>query len=377
MMTTTNETLTPVTLDELQMMTDFNYLHDRGEIAFQEVNTTNYLASRLDEMGISYERFDGFTGLLATIGDGRKPLIGLRTDIDALKQVYQGKTGVFHSCGHDSHMTMILAVAKYFSENPDQLPGTLKVIFQPAEETVTGAERVIKSGQLPQLDYLYGVHVAAANDIASKHAAPIIMAAATRTYWVTITGKTAHAGRPWLGANVIDAFSTINEKFKQIKLDTDTPYSCITTMFQAGESSNIVPDRATFAVDLRARNNDLMNEMQEQAFAIMKSVETDDIKVILDGNDLSPASIPSEPAMANMRQAIVNVLGEDGLVEAKPSQGGDDFHFYAYDGIAKETTMLGLGCDLKPGLHVPGMTFDRSAMFDGAKMLIDAIRLTK
>lgn len=113
-------------------------------------------------------------------------------------------------------------------------------------------------------------------------------------------------------------------------------------MFQAGESSNIVPDRATFAVDLRARNNDLMNEMQEQAFAIMKSVETDDIKVILDGNDLSPASIPSEPAMANMRQAIVNVLGEDGLVEAKPSQGGDDFHFYAYDASPRKPRCLAL-----------------------------------
>lgn len=364
-------------INEQQILTDFDYLHTRGETAFNEVNTTNYLAKRLDEMGISYERFDDFTGLIATIGDGRKPIIGLRSDIDALKQDYQGKTQVLHSCGHDSHMSMVLAVASYFAANPDKVNGTLKLIFQPAEETVTGAERVIKSGQLGKLDYLYGVHLRAKDETRVRHAEPVIFAAATRTYWVTITGKTAHAGRPQLGANVIDGFSALNEKFKQIKIDTDLPYSITTTMFHAGESSNIVPDKGTFAVDLRARDNDLMDKLQALAFQAMEDVSVDGIQVTLDGNDLSPATIPSEPAINNMSQAIKEVLGDDGLDEAEPTQGGDDFHFYAYDGVVKESTMLGLGCDLTPGLHVPGMTFDHTAMFDGARILIDVIQRTK
>lgn len=362
-------------INEKQILADFEYLHPRGETAFNEVNTTNYLAKRLDEMGVSYERFDDFTGLIATIGSGT-PIIGLRSDIDALKQEYQGKTQVLHSCGHDSHMSMVLAVASYYAANPEKVPGTLKIIFQPAEETVTGAERVIKSGKLGKLDYLYGLHVCAKNEVPDKHAEPIIPDIATRTYWVTITGKTAHAGRPELGANVIDGFSTLNEKFKQIKLDTKLPYSVTTTMIQAGESSNIVPDKGTFAVDLRARTNDMMDELQAQAFQAMKDVSVNGINVILDGNDLSPAAIPSEPAINNMKQAITQVLGEDGLVEPAPTQGGDDFHFYAYDGVAKESTMLGLGCDLTPGLHVPGMTFDHTAMFDGAKILINVIQMT-
>ncbi len=80
-------------INEKQILADFEYLHPRGETAFNEVNTTNYLAKRLDEMGVSYERFDDFTGLIATIGSGT-PIIGLRSDIDALKQEYQGKTQV-------------------------------------------------------------------------------------------------------------------------------------------------------------------------------------------------------------------------------------------------------------------------------------------
>lgn len=365
-----------IKLDEQQIMTDFNYLHTRGETAFNETNTTAYLAKRLDEMGVSYDRFDDMTGLIATIGDGTKPIIGMRTDIDALKQDYQGKTQVLHSCGHDSHMSIVLAVAAYFAANPDQIPGTLKLIFQPAEETVTGAEKVIKSGKLGQLDYLYGLHVCAKNEVLGKHAEAIIPDIATRTYWVTITGKTAHAGRPELGANVIDGFSSLNEKIKQIKLTTDLPYSVTTTMIHAGESSNIVPDKGTFAVDLRARTNDMMDELQAQAFQAMKDVSVNGIQVTLDGNDFSPAAIPSKPAMDTVSRAITVVLGADGLVEPAPTQGGDDFHFYAYDGVAKESTMLGLGCDLTPGLHVPGMTFDRSAMFDGAKIMINAVRMT-
>ena len=366
----------PITVNDQQIYTDFDQLGARAEVAFQEVHTTAYLAQRLDELGVSYQRFPQMTGLIATLNPGQPVTIGLRTDIDALKQVYQGKTQVLHSCGHNAHMAIVLAVVTYFAAHPDDLPGTLKVIFQPAEETVTGAEKVIQSGLLGPLDVLYGLHVCPDSEVGDHQAEAILPDIATRTYWVTITGKTAHAGRPWLGANVIDAFSTLNERFKQIQLATDSPYSVTTTMFQAGESSNIVPDKGTFAVDLRARTNDLMDQLQDQAFQAMRAVSTGDIQVTLDGNDLSPAAIPDDQAIATMGQAITAVLGADGLVVPVPTQGGDDFHFYAYDGLAKRSTMLGLGCGLTPGLHVPGMTFDHTAMLSGAKILINAVRLT-
>lgn len=368
--------MTEIALDTQQIYTDFDQLNDRAETAFNEVKTTAYLAQRLDQMGVSYQRLPQMTGLIATLNPGQPLVMGLRTDIDALKQVYQGRSQVLHSCGHNAHMAIVLAVTAYFAAHPAALPGTLKVIFQPAEETVTGAEKVIKSGQLGPLEVLYGLHVCPDSEIKAHHAEAILPDIATRTYWVTITGKTAHAGRPWLGANVIDAFSTLNERFKQIKLATETPYSITTTMFQAGESSNIVPDRGTFAVDLRARTNALMDQLQDQAFQAMRAVSTGDIQVTLDGNDLSPAAIPDQQAIDTMGQAIQAVLGPDGLVEPVATQGGDDFHFYAYDGLAKRSTMLGLGCGLTPGLHVPGMTFDHTAMLDGARILINAIKLT-
>ncbi|WP_283679992.1 amidohydrolase [Lentilactobacillus sp. Marseille-Q4993] len=366
-----------ISVNEEKIYSDLDNLYDLAETAFDEVNTTEYLANRLSEMGVSFERFDNMTGLIATIGSGNRPFIGIRADIDALRQEYQGKVSVFHSCGHNLHMTAVLALAEYFQANQSGLNGaTLKLVFQPAEETVTGAEKVIKSGKLPNLDYMYGLHVCAESEIGNYQAEAIIPSAATRTLWVSITGKTAHAGTPSLGANVIDGFSAINEKIKAIEIDTDLPYEATTTMFQAGESSNIIPDKGKFAIDLRAKNNDLMDILQEKTFSALNSVNENGFTVTVDGNDLSPASIPSEAAIENMELAIKSILGDNGLMTPKYTNGGDDFHFYAYDGLAKETTMLGLGCGLNPGLHVPDMTFDKSAAIRGAQIMIEAVKNT-
>lgn len=365
-----------VTVNQTDIYNDWNYLHEHGETAFKEVNTTKYLAKRLREMGAPFELFDNMTGMIVTLGSG-SPMIGIRSDIDALKQTYNGKMGIFHSCGHDAHMSVVLALAQYFVNNPEELKGTLKVIFQPAEETVTGAEKVIKSGKLPHLDVLYGLHVTPESEVKAKEAQPMLKAAATRTLWLTIRGKAAHAGTPQLGANVIDAFTELNEKLRSIKLKTDLPYSVTTTMVHAGESSNIVPDYGTFAIDFRTRTNELMDILQQKIFDAIDNVQKREIKIAVDGNDLSPASIPSEKANSVMRNAIERVLGKEGVVPPKPNQGGDDFHFYAYDGLASESTMLGLGCNLKPGLHIPGMTFEKSSMIDGAKIMIEAVKSTQ
>lgn len=354
---------------------DWNYLHEHGETAFQEVETTKYLAKRLSEMGASFELFENMTGMIVTLGSG-SPVIGVRSDIDALKQTYKGKTSVFHSCGHDAHMSIVLALVQYFVNNPDKLKGTLKVIFQPAEETVTGAEKVIKSGKLPHLDVLYGLHVTPESEVRAKQAMPMLPAAATRTLWLTIRGKAAHAGTPQLGANVIDAFTDLNEKLRRIKLNTNLPYSVTTTMVHAGESSNIVPDYGTFAIDFRTQTNELMDILEKEIFDAIDSAQEGDIKISIDGNDLSPAAIPSVKANTVMEQSIIDILGAEGVVEPKPNQGGDDFHFYAYDGLAKESTMLGLGCNLNPGLHIPNMTFEKSSMIDGAKIMIAAVKNT-
>lgn len=365
-----------VTVNQTDIYNDWNYLHEHGETAFKEVNTTKYLAKRLREMGTPFELFDNMTGMIVTLGSG-SPMIGIRSDIDALKQTYNGKMRIFHSCGHDAHMSVVLALVQYFVNNPEELKGTLKVIFQPAEETVTGAEKVIKSGKLPHLDVLYGLHVTPESEVKAKEAQPMLEAAATRTLWLTIRGKAAHAGTPQLGANVIDAFTELNEKLRSIKLKTDLPYSVTTTMVHAGESSNIVPDYGTFAIDFRTRTNELMDILQQKIFDAIDNVQKREIKIAVDGNDLSPASIPSEKANSVMRNAIERVLGKEGVVPPKPNQGGDNFHFYAYDGLASESTMLGLGCNLKPGLHIPGMTFEKSSMIDGAKIMIEAVKSTQ
>lgn len=362
-------------IDETEIMTDYHYLHQHGEVGFHEHETTAYLARRLDDMHIAYEHFNGMTGLIATLGAG-SPVIALRADIDALKQTYQNKLQVVHSCGHDGHMSLALSVGRYFRAHPHGLHGTLKLVFQPSEETGEGAEAVLKTGQLGHIDYFYGVHVRPQQEVAFGQCEAIIPHGSTQTITGTITGQTFHAGMPEQGHNVIEAFTRLNEKIMAIDLDTNVPYSAKATIFKAGDSTNIIPGTGTFALDLRAQTNDTMADLTKIVDQIIADVQDDHFSIRTNKTGFSPAAIPSKNAIGYMSQAITAVLGQRGLVDSVPSAGGDDFHFYAYSHPEIQSTMLGLGCDLTPGLHVPSMTFKTDALFYGAKILIDVISRT-
>lgn len=359
-------------IDTKELNANFEFLHSHGEIGFHEYKTTKFLTKKMDEYHIKYQQFKGFTGLVATIGNG-KPIVAIRADIDALKQVYNGKVSIFHSCGHDAHMSIVLAVAKYFSDHPDMIPGTLKFVFQPAEETGEGAKAVIKSKTLGHIDYFFGLHLRPQNEVEFKHAEPIIPHGACRTLSGKIIGKTAHAGMPELGKNVIDYFTDINQTIRKIRLPYEKTYSAKATIFKAGDSSNIIPGEAIFSFDLRAQDNLLMEKLHKKVLQVLTNSNID-IKITDDS--FSPAAIPSASAISIMKKAITNILGEQGLDKPVISAGGDDFHFYAYKNKQLQTTMLGLGCDLTPGLHVPEMKFNHESMVDGALILIKSIELT-
>lgn len=249
---------------------------------------------------------------------------------------------------------------------------------QPDDTSLTGegAEAVLKTGQLGHIDYFYGVHVRPQQEIAFGQCEAIIPHGSTQTITGTITGQTFHAGMPEYGHNVIEAFTRLNEKVMAIDLDTNVPYSAKATIFKAGDSTNIIPGTGTFALDLRAQTNDTMADLTKIVDQIIADVQDDHFGIRTNKTGFSPAAIPSKNAIGYMSQAITAVLGQRGLVDSVPSAGGDDFHFYAYSHPEIQSTMLGLGCDLTPGLHVPSMTFKTDALFYGAKILIDAISRT-
>ncbi|MCK9906322.1 M20/M25/M40 family metallo-hydrolase, partial [Frankia sp. Cpl3] len=130
-------------------------LHANPEISWKEVKTTRYLEERMRSLGLRVTTFPDCTGLVAEWGEG-KPVIGLRTDIDALWQEVDGEWRANHSCGHDAHMTMILETVETLLASGFQPKGTLKILFQPAEEKGDGALRLVEKGMVDDIDYLYG-----------------------------------------------------------------------------------------------------------------------------------------------------------------------------------------------------------------------------
>jgi amidohydrolase len=360
-----------------QIYETFRHLHANPEISWKEVETTRFLADRARALGLRVTAFDDCTGLVAEWGEG-KPVVGLRTDIDALWQEVDGEWRANHSCGHDAHMTMVLETVETLMAAGFQPQGTLKILFQPAEEKGTGALKLLEKGVVDDIDYLYGVHLRPIQEMKAGCAGPAIYNGAAMFVHGEILGVAAHAARPHLGINVIEVASAIVAALNQIHMNPVVPATVKMTMLQAGgENANIIPDRALFALDLRAQTNQAMDELAEKVNKAIASISamfgaTIQLKT---GSRMVAAEV-NEHAKELMAKAILETLGESGLRPAPVSPGAEDFHFYTVERRQIKATMLALGCDLSPGLHHPHMTFQRESMLHGIEILSRVIAQT-
>ncbi|MBM7646012.1 amidohydrolase [Scopulibacillus daqui] len=355
----------------------FAYLHDHPEVSLKEFQTTEYIAKKAADLGSRVATFEDCTGVIAEIGSG-SPKIGLRADIDALWQEVEGTFKANHSCGHDAHMTMVLGTLMLL-KHQDSLPeGTVRFIFQPAEEKGLGALKMIEKGVVDDLDFLYGVHVRPVQETKNGHAAPAILHGATQTITGTIIGEDAHAARPHLGINSIEVAATFVHELAHIHVDPMVPHSVKMTKLQAGgDSANIIPGKAEFSLDLRAQTNEVMEALITNVKAAADSIaQFYNVQIDLNIPGNLAAATENPVAESILAEAIADVLGEENLDPPLVTTGGEDFHFYSLKKPHLKATMLGLGCDLTPGLHHPNMTFDRNALFSGIEILTTAILKT-
>ena len=159
--------------EEAQLLNVWTDLHELAEASFKEYKTTAYLLKYFKKEGFTPIQFKNIPGFYVEIGQG-KPIIGLRADMDALMQNVDGVVQANHSCGHDAHMTIVLGAMNRLKQVESQLTGTIRAIFQPAEELGNGSVEVIKEGIIDDLDYLYGVHVRPYKEITYPNCAPSI-----------------------------------------------------------------------------------------------------------------------------------------------------------------------------------------------------------
>lgn len=352
----------------------FSYLHEHPEISWQEQQTTIYIANLLKEAGMEPHLFDDIPGLYVDIGKGT-PKVGFRTDMDALWQEVDGVFKANHSCGHDAHMTMAIGTALLLKEMDFMLSGAVRIIFQPAEEKAEGALALIEKGVIDELDYLFGVHVRPLKELQDGTYAPAIYHGAAKVFTGTIIGEDAHGSRPEHGINAIEVGVAIVEGLQKIWTDSNGSATAKMTQFQAGGSSaNIIPGKATFSIDARAKTNEAMLSLTKGIERVITAVEMlYGAKIDLRESVHVVAALVNEDAMKIMRTSIIEVVGEEACAPPVVTPGGEDFHFYTYEQHQLKATMLGLGCGVTPGLHHPKMTFNRERLITGVRIITSAI----
>lgn len=355
----------------------FTHLHKHPEVSWREYKTTEYLQKFLKCRGFKVQLFGDCPGLVVEVGEG-SPCVALRADMDALWQEVDGKFQANHSCGHDAHMTMGVGAMLLLQKTGFPKKGKLKFIFQPAEEKGAGALKMIEHGVLDDVDYLYGVHLRPIQEIRDGEASGAIYHGAARFLTGEIIGEDAHGARPHLGQNAIEIGASFIHEIKNIHLDPMVPHTAKMTKFHAGsDSGNIIPGKASFSLDLRAQTNEVINALSEKIETITEYLSNlYGVRITLETKANVAAAEVDEEAQYFLEKAIIDVLGAGQLREPIVTSGGEDFHFYTLKKPNIKATMLGLGCDLQPGLHHPDMTFNREAIYRGVEILARAVMAT-
>ncbi|MCC2249966.1 M20 peptidase aminoacylase family protein [Virgibacillus sp. AGTR] len=364
---------------EKQVKDTFNYLHQHAEISWEEVETTKYIANILKENGCNVNTFVDHTGVVGEYGNFKDnlPIVAVRADIDALWQEVDGSFQANHSCGHDAHMAMVLGLLWKLQQSPElHKQIAIRFIFQPAEEKGAGALKMVEKGAVDNVEYLFGVHLRPQQECKMGNATPVIVHGATKMYSAEIRGHDAHGARPHLNINAIEVGAQIVNLLSKIHLDPRVPHSVKMTNFQAGgKSSNIIPGNASFSLDMRAQSNEIMDELDNKVLNIFEAIKNlYDVEIKLTSTEGIAAARTNEQATSIMREAIKKVLGTENVDPPLVTPGGDDFHFYTIKRPELKATMLGLGCDLSPGLHHPYMTFNKDALMNGVHILFEAIK---
>ncbi len=350
-------------------------LHAIPEIGFEETRTSAYLAEKLSKAGYQVRTGIGGTGVTGLLDSGKPGhVVALRADMDALGHEVNGEKCAIHSCGHDAHCAIVLTVAEEMARKKLK-SGKLKIIFQPAEELLTGALRAIEDGAVEDVDILLGLHLRPVQEAKKGQATPALYHGASYIMQAEVKGLAAHGARPHLGVNAIDAAAAIIQAVNAIHVDPVVPATVKTTKIQGGgPASNAIPEKASLTFDLRTQKNTSMQEVIEKTKRAVEcgaaSVGATASATVLGG---CPAAEYDKELTELLARSIVNVLGEEGLLPPTITPGGEDFHFYVEKKPSLRAAYFGLGVDLTPGLHHPEMCFDQTALVNGVDILLDAL----
>ncbi|MGN6030573.1 MAG: M20 metallopeptidase family protein, partial [Thermomicrobiales bacterium] len=327
------------------VIADRRHFHEHPELGFQEVETAKLVAERLASLGVEDIRTGinrtGVTGLIHGTGSGPNAgrTILLRADMDALPiheetgVEYASRTdGVMHACGHDAHTAILLGAARILSQRRDAFAGTVKLLFQPAEEMPPGgALGMIEAGVLeePHVDAVFGLHMANALPVGQVAVGSGPILAGGDLFQITIQGKGGHAARPQaaidpvvIGSQIVTALQTV------VSRSVDPMESAVLsiTFFKAGEAFNVIPDVATIGGTVRWFSMDVAALVEERLIAIAEGIgAAAGAEVTVEIRKGYPPTINDAGQAEIVRQALAAVVGEENVIVPTPIMGGEDF----------------------------------------------------
>ena len=360
------------------VLTHYEFLHANPEPALQEVKTAAYLQQKLEAAGYTVQAgLGGATGLAAVYDSGVPgPVLGLRADMDSLSHMVDGKKVQRHTCGHDAHMSMLLAAAEEVAAQKLVKKGKIKFIFQPAEEIGCGAKTVIQSGVIEDIDILIGMHVRPITDCPAGKVICGLKYTASCIQRITIQGASAHSAKPHLGINPIDAAVCVISAVNAIHLDPRITYSIKCTQIHADSGAvNGIPSTATLVFDMRTATNEAMDEMKKKFDAAIHhgaaavGAEITGIETAFE----TPASVLDPEITQLLADVITDKLGADALIPPSEGGGGEDFFWYTRTYPQLRAGFTGMGAAADPGLHHPDMHLDTTQLEKGVLVHVGTV----
>jgi len=377
-----------------------HHIHQNPELSNREFATSAYIAAHLQSLGIEVQTGVAHTGVVGVL-KGNKPgkVVALRADMDALPVVERNdlpyksnvittfngqETGVMHACGHDTHVAILMGVAEVLAQNKN-FPGTVKFIFQPAEEGAPpgeegGAKLMVKEGVLenPKVDVIFGLHINSGTHVGKITYKPGGMMAASQRFVINVKGKQAHGSAPWqsvdpivASAQIINGLQTLVSRESQL-----TKEAAVISVgsIHSGIRFNIIPESLEMIGTIRTLDRDMkehirkrMNEMVPAIAQVYRAEATVEIQ---DGTDIT---FNNTALTTQILPSLQRVAGKENVIEIDAITGAEDFSYFQKE-VPGFFFFLGgtpLSMDEKdaPSHHTPAFFVDDASMKLGVKAL--------